>query len=253
MPTALSRYVLHLESAGHAPTTVRTYRCVISRWERSELEIVEYLANLNHGTVTASTRAYYGIVLKEYFRWQERCGLLSLSPLEGVRFRRPPAVPVRPFSQVEIDALLAACRCPVERGVILCLLRLGLRASELAGIEADDVGTDVVIIRKAKGGKERVLAVGPLLGPLEAICGAGLRYQAVYRMVKGVGRRAGVAGCHPHRMRHTFADAYLRAGGDRGDLRVLLGHSSYVMVDRYCAFFESERAVAAHQRFLEAG
>jgi len=110
-----------------------------------------------------------------------------------------------------------------------------------------------VIVRKAKGGKERVLAVGPLLAPLVAICGAGLSYQGVYRMVKAVGRRAGVAGCHPHRMRHSFADAYLRAGGDRGDLRVLLGHSSYTMVDRYCAYYEGERAVAAHRRWLAAG
>ena len=245
----LARFALELSCNSHSPHTVREYGATIKRWQRSGLSPVDYLATIK---VKPSTRTMRGIVIRRYLEWGVGHGYESANPLADIRFHAPAPPSIRPFSHAETDMLLAACRTDLEHAVILCLLKLGLRASELAGIEASDVSADVVIIRKGKGGKERVLAVGPLMGPLGAICDGGLNYQTVYRMVKGVGRRAGVAGCHPHRMRHTFADAYLRSGGDRGDLRILLGHSSYTMVDRYCAYYEAERAVAAHRRFLEA-
>jgi integrase len=251
MPTALSRYVLFMESQGRAPTTVRTYRCVIGRWERSELEAVEYLANLNHGSVTACTRAFYGLVLQVYLEWQRRSGLIPENPLATLHFRRRSPDPERPFRPAEIDALMAACRSPLEEDVITCLLKLGVRASELTGIRLEDIEEGAVRIR-GKGGKPRLLALSPAITrALTSVCGAGLTYQKAYRMVKDIGHRAGLTNVHPHRMRHTFADWYLRAGGDRGDLRVLLGHNSYRQVDRYCSFYEVERAVSAHRRWLE--
>jgi integrase len=244
----LNRFLLELASNSHSPHTVREYGATIRRWQATGLSAVDYLATIK---VKPSTRTMRGIVIRRYLEWGTGQGMEIDTSLASIRFHAPAPPSIRPFSQAESDALLGSCRNDVERAVILCLLKLGLRASELAGIRMSDVSNDVVVIRKGKGGKERVLAVGPLLGPLGAICAAGLDYQAVYRMVKAVGRRASVAGCHPHRFRHSFADAYLRAGGDRGDLRVLLGHSSYTMVDRYCAYYEGERAVAAHRRFLE--
>jgi site-specific recombinase XerD len=246
---SLPLYILELSTNSHSARTVSEYQKTVLRWQRSRLPPVDYLAGLR---VKPASRTKEGIVLRGYLRWAVAHGFEPDNPLASIRFHAPAPPSIRPFSQAEVDALMAACRNDVEHAVILCLLRLGLRASELAGIRAGDVKADVVIIRKAKGGKERVLAVGPLLGPLEAICAAGLSYQGVYRMVKAVGRRAGVPGCHPHRFRHTFAHDFLAAGGDIGDLRVLLGHSSWGQTARYAAFYEGERAVSGHRRFLES-
>lgn len=52
-------------------------------------------------------------------------------------------------------------------------------------------------------------------------------------MFANIGKRAGVAGFHPHRLRHTFAVMYLRNGGNAFSLQHMLGHSSLEMVRYY--------------------
>jgi integrase len=181
----VNAFLLELRSNSHSEHTVRDYAATIRRWQTSGLSAIDYLATVD---VAPSTRNLWAVTIRRYLAWAVAHGFEADNPLASIRFHAPAPPSIRPFSQPEIDALLAACRNDVERAVVLCLLKLGLRASELAGIEAGDVNNDVVIIRKAKGGKERVLAVGPLLEPLEAICEAGLSYQAVYRMVRAWGR-----------------------------------------------------------------
>lgn len=38
---------------------------------------------------------------------------------------------------------------------------------------------------------------------------------------------------HPHMLRHTFATSYIAGGGNLEFLRILLGHSSYNVTQRY--------------------
>jgi integrase/recombinase XerD len=52
-------------------------------------------------------------------------------------------------------------------------------------------------------------------------------------MFATIGRRAKVAGFHPHRLRHTFAVMYLRNGGNAFSLQHMLGHNSLEMVRHY--------------------
>lgn len=242
----VNRYILELSTNNHSPRTVSEYRKTVLRWQRSDLSPVDYLANLK---VKPSSRTKEGVILRGYLRWAVAHGYERENPLASIRFHAPPEPAIRPFSQAEIDALLAACRTPLETAVIICLLRLGLRASELVAITPSDLDGDTLLVR-GKGGKSRRLAVTGLEGPLLAICEAGPTYQGLYRLIKGLGRRAGVT-AWPHRCRHTFADTYLRSGGDCNDLRVLLGHSSWVMTQRYTRYYEGERAIVAHRRFLE--
>ncbi len=56
---------------------------------------------------------------------------------------------------------------------------------------------------------------------------------ALRQVIKGLGEKAGVKKCHPHRFRHTFAITYLRSGGDIFTLKLLLGHGSLDMVEHY--------------------
>ena len=51
-------------------------------------------------------------------------------------------------------------------------------------------------------------------------------------LIKRLGDKAKVK-VHAHKLRHTFAICFLRAGGDVFSLQYLLGHSTLQMTQRY--------------------
>jgi len=67
-------------------------------------------------------------------------------------------------------------------------------------------------------------------------------------MLRRRGREAGVQNAHPHRFRHTFADAWLAAGGDVDSLMNVAGWKSITMPLRYAQGRGIARAADAHRR-----
>jgi integrase len=61
-------------------------------------------------------------------------------------------------------------------------------------------------------------------------------------MLKRRGKRAGLGHVHAHRWRHNFAHEWKLAGGNTGDLMLLLGWSSEDMPRHYGASAAAERA-----------
>jgi integrase/recombinase XerC len=61
-------------------------------------------------------------------------------------------------------------------------------------------------------------------------------------MLKRRGMAVGLHGVHAHRWRHNFAHEWKRAGGDTGDLMLLLGWTSEDMPRHYGASAAAERA-----------
>ena len=59
-------------------------------------------------------------------------------------------------------------------------------------------------------------------------------------MLKNIGAKVGVADCHPHRFRHTFAINFLRNGGNVYELQMALGHTTLEMVRTYLALAETD-------------
>jgi integrase/recombinase XerD len=147
-----------------------------------------------------------------------------------------------------------------DNAIVLMLLDTGLRASELCSLNVGDIElkTGRVLIKHgitggAKGGKGRIVYLGkaarrsvwtylakrddqgndpeaPLfLGKFEH----PMNKNALLQLINGLGARARVTKCHPHRFRHTFAITYLRSGGDVFTLQQLLGHADLEMVRHY--------------------
>ena len=52
---------------------------------------------------------------------------------------------------------------------------------------------------------------------------------------------------HPHMLRHTFVDNWLRNGGAEVDLARLAGWATTRMAERYAQHRADERAVTAHK------
>jgi site-specific recombinase XerD len=73
----------------------------------------------------------------------------------------------------------------------------------------------------------------------EALTRAGL-----YRLVRMLGKRAGIEGirCSPHTWRHTAAIEYLRNGGAVFSLQMQLGHQDLAMTKKYINLADADLA-----------
>jgi integrase/recombinase XerC len=128
----------------------------------------------------------------------------------------------------------------------------GLRASELVGLDIQDIDFDAETIRvRGKGGRERILP----LGRKEAAAikrylavrgypdekavflnrrGGRLTTRSIQEIVSRALRRViGVSANNPHALRHAFATHLLERGADLRAVQELLGHASLASTQIY--------------------
>lgn len=164
-----------------------------------------------------------------------------------------------------VTRLLASCdrRTRVGRrdyAILLLLVRLGLRAGEVAALGCDDVDwrAGELLIRAGKGRRVDRLPIPVDVG--EALVGylcrgrphssshalflrvqpplVGLTAHGIQQVVRHACVRAGLPECGSHRLRHTAATELLRAGAPLSEIAQLLRHRSvttttiYAKVDR---------------------
>ena len=177
-----------------------------------------------------------------------------------------PPTEVRVLSHSEIRQLLDTCRSKSledrrDLAILMILLDTGIRISELAGLTVEDIGFDKTIRVFGKGRKWRTAALGTgsstaldrwlrargeASGSLWTGRKGPLTVGGLRRMVVRRGQQIGVD-LHPHMLRHTFVDNWLRNGGAEVDLAKLCGWTSIRMTEKYARFHANERAVVAHK------
>lgn len=157
-----------------------------------------------------------------------------------------------------VAQLLASCdrRRVVGRrdyAILLLLVRLGLRASELAAIELDDLDwrAGEVLVR-GKGGRRDLLPLPVDIG--EALAGylrhrGHSEHRAVFLKMVGPGEpicrhtvgglvreacfRAGIDRVAPHQLRHTAASGMLAAGASLAEIAQVMRHSQQTTTETY--------------------
>lgn len=157
----------------------------------------------------------------------------------------------RGLTRAEVERLLAACDQSRPTGrrdfaVLTLLLRLGLRAGEVAALTLDAIDWRAgELIVSGKGNRSERLPLPPDVGealvaylragrPASALERAvfirvkaphrGLSPGGVTQIVGDVARRAGLGLVHAHRLRHTAATEMLRAGGSLAEIGQVLRH-----------------------------
>ncbi len=214
------------------------------------------------------------VVLCAFFSWIELEFKLQ-SPMRGVPAPKFEKTEVLPFTREQIEALLKGCELTApantrdrriftmprvtanrDRAIIKVLLDSGLRANELCMLDVRDYDpqTGEIRVRFGKGGKGRYVYIDkntrrdvwrylahredgedPEAPLFTGTNDRRMNNTSLRLLLTRLGDKVGVAHCHPHRFRHTFAIEFLRAGGDVFSLQRLLGHSTLDMVKNYVA------------------
>lgn len=260
--TAVRLFERWLADHGHPPTTAGFTRALVTGW------LAELSATRSPATVATRHRG-----LRMFGKWAAAEGEIDGNPLDGLREPpvQPPPVPV--LDDGQIAALLKQCEgrdffARRDEAMVRLFVDCGLRVGELVGLNVTDVDLDrQTLVLHRKGGKigaaypgarttralDRYLRVRrgqPRAEDPALFIGKHGRLIAktVRDRVKRLGERAGIPGLHPHVFRHTWANDWLEAGGDRGDLKSLAGWSSEVMLYRYGASQADARAQKAARR-----
>lgn len=235
-------------------------------------------------TVSKKTLLNYHIGLSALWTWAVREGIAADHIMRSVPKPRPDQRVIQPLSEDEIKAIFSALKstraytrpgkkasahslpsADRNRAILLLMLDTGLRVSELCNLHISDIDVrSKLILVMGKGGKERsipfsartgqalwkYLASRPEAIPPEPLFitsqNRPLTPNQVLHIFTRLGKRAGVHNVHPHRLRHTFAIAYLRNAGNARFLQTILGHSTADMVNRYLSISEQDLA-AAHR------
>ena len=233
-------------------------------------DVEEFVAakRADHAADASVNRALSAV--KGFHRFMVREGLSSVNPTATLRAPKmgdhlPDVISIEAAERLLDQDFPATAAGMRDRAVLEVLYGCGLRASELCGLDVNEVYLDEGFVRvMGKGSKERLV---PLVGTARRVLGTylaearsglfshtrsasasaavflnmrgtRLSRQSVHAICERYGRMVGIEGLHPHTLRHSFATHMLAGGADLRALQEILGHADiattqiYTHVDR---------------------
>lgn len=276
---------MELKAARKSPLTIRKYTTNVRLYlawcsttgrpaEITKPAVLQWLADMVDMGRADTTIAAAQQAVRLFSAWLAAEDERDDDPLTGMKGPALDERVVQPYSEDELRRLLAACNgrdflARRDEAMVRVLCESGIRSHELLkmGVKDADARQGSIVL-KGKGGKERLVPVGPAtarsldrylrvrrghklsdrpelwLGARGRPLGyAGLRYT-----LRDRAEAAGLTGFHPHRLRHTFADRWLDAGGSEGGLMNVAGWSDPTMIKRYSRARAAARAVEESRR-----
>lgn len=222
----------------------------------------QFIALLMKNGAKKSSIARKLSTIRSFFKYLNREGILANNPGRLVstprREKRLPAVLTADDAQRLMEAPGRSKQGDSEtifrdRAVLETLYSTGIRASELIGMNRDDIDQHDRLVRiRGKGRKERVVPIGrKALDAVDAYLssernskdpaavftgpsGKRLTARTVQRILENYRKSLGLTQkASPHTLRHSFATHLLESGADLRAIQELLGHASLSTTQRY--------------------
>jgi len=217
-------------------------------------DIRAFLTALYRRGLTARSVARHLVSLRVFFRFLVRERTAAIDPTAEVQAPKVGLDLPHYLSTEEVEKLLAAPGLSTPAGLrdkamLELLYATGMRVSELVSLRAEDLDSNLGLLRcKGKGGKERLIPVGKsALKAVEGYLrdgrgkllkrpggfplflnnrGEALSRVGFWKILRKYGLQAGIViGLTPHAIRHSFATHLLERGADLRSVQMMLGHS----------------------------
>jgi tyrosine recombinase XerC len=268
--TDLSQFLESLASR-HA---CKPSQVAIARFDTDGIR--EFLADMHRRGISKASAARRLAALRTFARYlvreeklaEDPTGIIAAPRKEQTLPAHLPVAEINRLLEMPDGETLAGRR---DRAILELFYASGLRLSELADLDLDDVNLNGRMVRvRGKGGKERLLpfnqstaaAIRAMTADVRSgVEGAGgrrgreaigsrqarrrnalflnlrggrLSTRSVDRLVRRYVRQAAIQqGISPHALRHTFATHLLQAGADLRAIQELLGHARLTTTQRY--------------------
>ena len=231
--------------------------------ELKRLDVRSWLAWRQKKNLSAVSTLRALSVVRNFFRWSGREGLVDNPIILNMRNPKTPAAVPKALTVGEMDDLIETMEDQNESGwqaqrdiaIVTLLYGCGLRISEALSLTPEQMPrpTNPILVVLGKGRKERRVPLLPLVfeaieaykkscpyplvadQPLfKASRGGPMGARAVQKNLQHVRAYLGLPErTTPHALRHSFATHLLGAGGDLRSIQELLGHASLSTTQRY--------------------
>ncbi len=238
--------------------------------ERKDVEA--WLTAQRAAGIAQATMRNRWVALRNLYGWALAEDEIERSPVERVVVAKSNAPAPDVLTDAELKLLLKACEgkdfnARRDLALIRLMLATGLRVSELCDIAQGDLDLTnrIVAVRHGKIDKARVVrfdaSTAAALDRYKRVRSrhayAGLPWlwighrgrttrKGVPTMLNKRSAEAGIRHVHPNQLRHTWADRWLRSGGNEGDLQRLGGWESSEIMRRYGEARAVDRALTAY-------
>ena len=209
--------------------------------------------------------------LQHFFDFCLEQQLVAGNPVKPSHFVRRGRPLPKALSQEQVQRLFAQIAHPMDRALFLVMLRCGLRVSEVATLQLEQIDWEqqALHIVQGKGRKDRRVYLSPDAVASVQQCLAqhpGARAQgyvfwnrkrtqqplsvkAIHKKMERYAKAAGItASCHS--LRHTFASNLLEHGAEVVTIRDFLGHSQIASSERY-AKISSQKIKQEYMRTMQ--
>jgi len=226
--------------------------------------IRSFLSHLYERGLSKTSVARSLAAVRSLYRWLAQEGVVEQNPAALVSTPKLPKKLPRVPTIEEMNSVLDGQMPEVapfpqrDRLILELLYGCGIRNSELAGINVDDIrlSSEAILIR-GKGKKERYVPFGDsakvalaaylpvrqqlllkLKRNIPALLvnqrGGRLTTRSIGRIVKNIAVAKGLSpDVHPHTLRHAFGTHMLEEGADLRAIQEMLGHERLSTTQRY--------------------